>query len=69
LKPLDCGVRHNEIRRIFRLFTCVHQISAAKSGAISPGSALDKNGFVNNDKFTGKDHNPYFHRWQDTVYF
>jgi hypothetical protein len=32
-------------------------------------SALGKNGFVDNDKFTEKDHNPYFHRWQDTVHF
>jgi hypothetical protein len=37
-------------------------ISAIKSRAIFPGSVLDKNGFVKNDKFTGKDHNPYFHR-------
>ena len=32
-----------------------------------PGFALGKNGFVNNDELTGKDHNPYFHRWQDGV--
>jgi len=42
---------------------------AKKRKKAEEDSALGKNGFVDNDKFTGKDHNPYFHRWQDGVDF